>query len=157
MLFKNVLVPYDGSDHAQRALAMAADLVADAPDAQIRIVNVIATSDFSPKYGKGNPFWHPYDSMDEASYAKLIADAKESAIADLKADLADTLAKLGDKAVVDVVTSAGTGAGVVDYAADHGCDVIVMGSRGLGGIRGLLGSVSYSVLGESDLPVLVVK
>ncbi len=157
MLFKNILVPYDGSDHAQRALAMAADLAADAPDAKINIVNVIATSDFSPKYGKGNPFWHPYDSMDEASYSKMISDAKQSAIIDLKADLALMLEKLGDKAVVDVITSAGTGAGVVDYAADHDCDVIVMGSRGLGGIRGLLGSVSYSVLGESDLPVIVVK
>lgn len=157
MLFKNVMVPYDGSDHAIRALDTAAKLIADDPNAKIHVVNVIATSDFTPKYGNSNPFWHPYDSMDEASYAKLITEAKDSAIADLKADLHDALAELGDKASVDVITSAGTGAGVVDYAADHKCDLIVMGSRGLGGIRGLLGSVSFSVLGESEVPVLVVK
>lgn len=157
MLFKNIMVPYDGSDHARRALDMAINLVADDAEAKINVVNVIATSDFSPKYGKGNPFWHPYDSMDEASYAKLMSDAKSSAIADLKAEIAEKLETLGDKAVVDVVTSAGTGAGVVDYATDNKCDLVVMGSRGMGGIRGLLGSVSYSVLGEADIPVLVVK
>ena len=111
MLFKNVMVPYDGSDHAIRALDTAAKLIADDPNAKIHVVNVIATSDFTPKYGNSNPFWHPYDSMDEASYARLMVEAKESAIADLKADLHDTLAELGDKASVDVITSAGTGAG----------------------------------------------
>ena len=64
MLFKNVMVPYDGSDHAIRALDTAAKLIADDPNAKIHVVNVIATSDFTPKYGNSNPFWHPYDSMD---------------------------------------------------------------------------------------------
>ena len=87
MLFKNVMVPYDGSDHAIRALDTAAKLIADDPNAKIHVVNVIATSDFTPKYGNSNPFWHPYDSMDEASYARLITEAKDSAVADLRADL----------------------------------------------------------------------
>ena len=36
-------------------------------------------------------------------------------------------------------------------------DCIVMGRRGLGAIRGAIGSVSYSVLRSVDLPVLIVK
>ena len=47
--------------------------------------------------------------------------------------------------------------GIIDYASDHSCDLIVMGRRGLGAIRGLLGSVSYGVIRATTTPVLTVK
>lgn len=37
MLFKNVLVPYDESEHAAAALHLAIDLVGDDPEATIRV------------------------------------------------------------------------------------------------------------------------
>ena len=43
--------------------------------------------------------------------------------------------------------------GINDFAKEHGCDLIVMGSRGLG----VLGSVSYGVLRSAEIPVLVAK
>ena len=46
---------------------------------------------------------------------------------------------------------------LADYAKHHDVDLIVMGRRGLGAIRGMLGSVSYSLLRETDIPVLTVK
>ena len=46
---------------------------------------------------------------------------------------------------------------IVAYAEDHGCDLIVMGSRGLGALRGILGSVSSHVLRQAKVPVLIVK
>ena len=48
-------------------------------------------------------------------------------------------------------------ASLADYAKHHDIDLIVMGRRGLGAIRGMLGSVSYSLLRETDIPVLTVK
>lgn len=47
---------------------------------------------------------------------------------------------------------------IAAFAASHGCDQIVMGTRGLGGVKGaLLGSVASEVLHLADRPVLLVK
>jgi nucleotide-binding universal stress UspA family protein len=49
-------------------------------------------------------------------------------------------------------------ASIAEFAAKHGCDQIVMGTRGLGGVKGaLLGSVASEVLHLADRPVLLVK
>jgi nucleotide-binding universal stress UspA family protein len=50
------------------------------------------------------------------------------------------------------------GAEIVDLAEEIGVGLIVMGSRGLGGIRrALMGSVSDSVVRHAHCPVLVVR
>jgi nucleotide-binding universal stress UspA family protein len=50
------------------------------------------------------------------------------------------------------------GATIVDYATEKGCELIVMGSRGMGAIRGaLLGSVAMKVVHHSPVPVLLVR
>ena len=46
---------------------------------------------------------------------------------------------------------------ILDHAEEHQCDLIVMGSRGLSGIREFLGSVSHFVVQQSPVPVLIVK
>lgn len=47
---------------------------------------------------------------------------------------------------------------IAEFAASHGCDEIVIGTRGLGGVRGaLLGSVATELLHLADRPVLLVK
>lgn len=47
---------------------------------------------------------------------------------------------------------------ITDYARQHDCEEIVLGNRGLGGVRNaLLGSVASQVLHLADRPVLLVK
>lgn len=47
---------------------------------------------------------------------------------------------------------------VCDLAEAHGCDLIVVGARGMGVMRAaVIGSVSQAVVHQSNLPVLVVK
>ena len=47
---------------------------------------------------------------------------------------------------------------ILDAAKAKGTDLIVVGSRGLGGVKGLLlGSVSNAVVQNSKVPVMVVK
>jgi nucleotide-binding universal stress UspA family protein len=47
---------------------------------------------------------------------------------------------------------------IIDLAEELGAGLIVMGSRGLGGVRrALLGSISDSVVRHAHCPVLVVR
>ena len=46
---------------------------------------------------------------------------------------------------------------ILDYAKNNNCDLIIMGSRGLSGIKEYLGSVSHTVVQQSLVPVLIVK
>jgi nucleotide-binding universal stress UspA family protein len=47
---------------------------------------------------------------------------------------------------------------ILDAAKTKGINLIVVGSRGLGGVKGLfLGSVSNAVVQNSKVPVMVIK
>jgi nucleotide-binding universal stress UspA family protein len=47
---------------------------------------------------------------------------------------------------------------IVDLAEEIEAGLVVLGSRGLGGVkRALMGSVSYSVVRHAHCPVLVVR
>lgn len=47
---------------------------------------------------------------------------------------------------------------ILDYAATNNIDLIIMGSRGLGVVKGvLLGSISQYVIEQAKCPVMVVK
>ena len=76
------------------------------------------------------------------------------------------------EAAVDKLTAAGVKAhghvgttifgyaarSIVDDAIEHAVDVIVMGSRGRGGLAGLvLGSTAHKVIHLTDRPVLIVR
>ena len=50
------------------------------------------------------------------------------------------------------------GSAIGDFAAQNGCDGIVMGTRGLGGVTGLvLGSVATQVLQVATVLVTLIK
>ena len=72
--------------------------------------------------------------------------------------IADAKSIVGDfTQVVYRVTSGKPHDAIVEFAETGQFDLVVMGNRGLGALRGALGSVSYAVLRSVDIPVLIVK
>lgn len=155
MLYSKIMVPYDGSDHAKEALRYAKELMALNPQATLHVVQAlpVGAMDFNGTYADGIY----YGQVDYEQY-KLVLDATVSASKNAMADsLGDSLDELGERAVTQVVPGNTAPAVLADYAKRHDIDLIVMGRRGLGAIRGMLGSVSYSLLRETEIPVLTVK
>lgn len=46
---------------------------------------------------------------------------------------------------------------LTSFFEEQSCDLVIMGSRGLGGVKGYLGSVSRKVLLRAKCPVIIVK
>ena len=82
---------------------------------------------------------------------------RRHAMEDLEKSLTEVLGDKRADVSASVIFAPTSAMGINDYAEENSCDLIVMGSRGLGPVRGALGSVSYAVLHSSKAPVLIGK
>src|SRR5437870_8779710 len=136
-MFKSILVAWDGSEHAKRALAEAVDL-ARTQDGRLTLLTVAAPLHVWPGY------------VPPISEADLV-DAAEQTLAEGEALVPEGIPVSGRTAAGHPGTELLKRA----EAADH--DLIVMGSRGRGAVRSaFLGSVSHFVLNHTTVPVLII-
>ena len=156
MLYDNIMVPYDGSPSAQAALAEAVRFAKDDPGLTLRIVHIIDTEQLAidklEAEGRDEQIVSTSGTL-QATFAAVTAEAEER----LRRRIDPVLKGLMNKVHVELLQETSPGDQIVTYAVDNGCDLIVMGSRGLGALRGMLGSVSYGVLRSADVPVLIAK
>ena len=159
MKFSNILVPFDKSEHAVRALEIAKGLAEEDPGIRLHVVDVVYLSEMPPSLGlEANPYENvPPLAVDPELYRKLAEATLARERDDMDRAIDGLLDGLPHPGEVTAVNAPSVVDGINDYANDHGCDLIVMGSRGLGVLRGMLGSVSYGVLRSADVPVLVAK
>lgn len=157
MAYKSIVVPYDGSDHAQAALKAACG-IAQGHDTMVHVVNVVPINIF-PEVAATDPAAVVNPSyITQKTYSELFDDTLLEIHQEMMGTIGDTFAELRDDQVTyEVIAHPSAVDGVIDYASDHECDLIVMGRRGLGALRGLLGSVSYGVIRATQIPVLTVK
>jgi len=136
-MFKNILVAWDGSEHAERALSEAVD-VARTQAGRLTLLTVAAPLQVWPGY------------VPPVSEGDLVGAAEQI--------LAEGEALVPDGIPVSGHTAAGhPGTELVRRAAAANHDLIVMGSRGRGAVRSaVLGSVSHFVLNHTTVPVLII-
>jgi nucleotide-binding universal stress UspA family protein len=146
LLSTKMLLATDGSEEAELATKSAVGL-ANSTGSELHVVYVEPLPDFMKKNDVGTP------GYDLELYEKIEEEAQE------------TLRKLAWRVKVAGGTVTGShlrmGAvaeEIVDLAGELEVDLIIVGSRGLRGIkRALAGSVSESVFRHARCPVMVVR
>lgn len=151
IVITKILVPIDGSEHSDRALEFALD-IADKYSAKVSLLSVAQPVVLAGIPYLTQPVLPPtstarYIDEMEAVHKKILSEALKKA-KESKPDLTITK-KLANGRPADKI---------IEIAKDENFDLIVIGSRGLGGIKEFfLGSVSDRVADEAPCPVLIVK
>ena len=143
MLINNILVPYDGSDCAKHALELACDIALPNPDSSIEVVTVVPAPNLSEKATE--EFAEVLDLMDQ--HGKEILETAFDCIDPDLNDRVETFILKGPK----------PGNEIVKLANEKSYDLIVIGSRGLSGMKEYLGSVSHKVLNGVSVPVMIAR
>jgi|ERR1700687_1741733 len=143
-MFKRILVPLDGSTYAKRAIPVAIE-VAQKFQSDVLVLHVREhDGNLAAAYSPETAIALSPETSTEAS--ELIDDA-------LKAIREARIYAKGElrNAAVGQVAKV-----IVETATDNRSDLIVMGSRGLSDLKGLLlGSVTHKVIQLANIPVLV--
>jgi nucleotide-binding universal stress UspA family protein len=150
-----VVIAYDGSHEAQAAVRAAATLFADRP---LLVVSVwepgLALTMASLQDPTGVAYMPPTAAETEA------IDTAQSHHATAAAEDGARLAReLGATAEpISVADEAKVADTIVALADERDASAVIVGSRGLGGVKSrLLGSTSRDLLHRTQRPVLVVK
>jgi nucleotide-binding universal stress UspA family protein len=143
-----ILIAYDGSDDARAAVEHAAALW---PGQQATVLSVWTPfTEVLAHYSPGlAPEMVDYEEIDAASTKVAGERAREGA----------ELARAGglDATPRERKQTTTTAEAILAEASDIGATVIVVGTRGLTGVKSLLlGSVSHGALHHAKVPVLVV-
>lgn len=137
-MFDRILIAVDGSPYSAPAVSTTIE-IATKFDSQVFVLHV-------REHERGRAGAFPLETPQEA--IQLVNDTVKTLGA----------AGITATAVVHTTVAGHAAKEIVDTARTEGSDLIVMGSRGLSEIAGLLiGSVTHKVLQLAHVPVLVVR
>ncbi len=154
--FQRILLALDGSESSGRASKVALEL-AEKFRAELIALHAISppSSPYPSSFASASPVMPPIPQSEiDAYYAyarrvalgivgETVAEAKSRGIT-VKAELRESVSS-----VVETI---------INHATKENVDLIVIGTRGLGGFKKLLlGSVSSGVVTHASCPVLIVR
>jgi len=147
-MYKTLVVAVDGSEHSDKSVAFAADY-AKMYDSKLLILHVYRPQRIPDNtHSLIKPALHPEPSEQQLRDLahKIVDHACEHA------------RKLGVSEVNGFVEKGSIARGIVEFAKRKQADAIVMGSRGLSDVTGLLlGSVAHKVSSLAECTCIIVK
>lgn len=137
-----ILICYDGSEGAKHAIEAAAGLLDGHPAVVLAVGPPLTAEESYAALGTLVPSFQELNESDALDRAKEGAELAQSA---------------GFAAEARAEVAAPTWEGVIDVADEIDAAAIVIGSRGLTGVKeALSGSVSHAVAEHAGRPVLIV-
>lgn len=154
IMYKKILVAFDGSEASKHALDHAIS-VADLTKAEVHIVSVVprVMMPVFPDEGFGSA---PVTAaQDMGDYQERMRDVYGKSLEEAEMDIKS---HYPDLKIASHLLEGRPSSVIVEQAESKDMDLIVIGSRGLGGITGwILGSTSRRIVESCTKPVLVVK
>jgi nucleotide-binding universal stress UspA family protein len=146
-MFKNILIPTDGSEQSQRAVRLGVEL-AKVHDARVTGIHVI------PDYHLLIAYEGAFDPVTEERIEEEAKARAETYLAHVR----QTATEAGIPCSTVCETSDHPYDAILRTAETNGCDLILMTSHGRKGLAAvLLGSETRKVLTHTKVPVLVVR
>lgn len=138
-MIKNILVPVDGSSSSDRAVAQAIS-IADLCESKLNFLYVANINQLAINACLSDAILAAVRKAGDV----ILERAVNMVPSDIKYEI---FSEIGSPAVT-----------ILEFEKQINSDLIVMGSRGLGLVKGvLLGSVSQYIVEQSTCPVMVVK
>ena len=146
-MFKKILIATDGSEHAKHALNYAVESAVKwgAKLIILTVVPPISPLVYSSKYNA--PYIPELMDNHRESHQRILSEAA-NIVKNKQLDI-EVVTRLEEGRPSNVI---------VEIGKEEDIDLIVMGSRGLGGITGwVLGSTSRHVVESCTKPILIIK
>jgi nucleotide-binding universal stress UspA family protein len=143
-MFERILVAIDGSEDSSKAADMAIEL-AKKNNAALFVVTVVHNPVFAHS-DQGAPAQQPVDKArtEAEGFLKVAVSKAEAQGLKVRGEIIENV-----PSIVDAID---------DYAEEWKVDLVVVGTRGLSGLKKiLLGSVSAALVARAPCSVLVVR
>ncbi len=138
-LYMNILIPLDGSKYSEKALLHACDMAKNY-QSHLTLLYVVEKS-------------IPINLLDRKEYLKILRKFGNKVL--IKAKKTTTLKGVDSKIIMKEGNIANE---IVKLAKKEQCNLIVVGSKGLGAAtRFFLGSVSNKLANNSPCSILIIK
>jgi len=150
-MYKRLLVAVDGSEQSYKALDHSV-AIAEKFGSELIVLTVVSnvmepflvTDSYDPIIYEE---FFEYQDRTMKLYHNMLKDAEEI-----------IRSKHPNLNIRTILREGRPSANIVDVAEKEGCDMIVMGSRGIGGITGwVLGSTSHRVAASCKKPIMIIK
>ncbi|TXT55689.1 MAG: hypothetical protein BAJATHORv1_30069 [Candidatus Thorarchaeota archaeon] len=139
---KTILVAIDGSEHSDKAVRYACSM-GPLLEAEVILLNVV------PMLVSATP------------YHDTVSDQPFLALQKLGEDILENAKKIANSLncpVTDLISHGDPASRIIEIAEERDADIIIMGSRGVSGIKRLfVGSISDKVAHHASCPVMLVR
>lgn len=159
-----VLLYSDGTKHSFSAAVYTANLFCNIPNMQLTVISIQENAEGSIVDDVN--LLETWSTSTHLNWEKHLVDEADSERRKQYSEILDKTKKIftqrghnvHQKVIYSNYNIPDTVEAILGYATNYGFELIIMGTRGLTSLKGLIhGSLAHSLLNKSEIPVLLIK